>query len=176
MQTTEEEVDMSKALDASLVNSESSGTKSGKQDTHNNSGNDADADDVDIKPVYDEEPMAEVPTGKIFTSSTTTVDSEPPHGSNTDTTNLYICIQNLDSSAGTSINVQEEQTLNLNADSPFNLKKERIKVWIKENVISGRPRLHRTTLIQEISATRTRTTKESVRFSALILSVRREVF
>ncbi|GJX23445.1 hypothetical protein Tco_0227890 [Tanacetum coccineum] len=44
------------------------------------------------------------------------------------------------SSAGTSINVQEEQTLDLNAGTPFNLKKERIKVWIKENVISERPR------------------------------------
>ncbi|GJT12326.1 hypothetical protein Tco_0859368 [Tanacetum coccineum] len=58
---------------------------------------------------------AKVPTRKIFTSSTTTVDSEPPNGSNTDITNLHECIQNLDSSAGTSINVQEEQTLALNA-------------------------------------------------------------
>ncbi|GJY74271.1 hypothetical protein Tco_0478702 [Tanacetum coccineum] len=54
MQTTEEEVDTSKALDASLVNIESSGTESGKQDTRSSSGNDA-----DIKPAYDEEPMAE---------------------------------------------------------------------------------------------------------------------
>ncbi|GKE42938.1 hypothetical protein Tco_1470222, partial [Tanacetum coccineum] len=87
-----------------------------------------------------------------FTFSTTKVDSESPHGSNTDIINLYECIQNLDSSAGTSINVQEEQTLDLNAVTPFNLKKERIKVWIKENVISGRPRLHGIALIQEISA------------------------
>ncbi|GJY84886.1 hypothetical protein Tco_0498912 [Tanacetum coccineum] len=36
--------------------------------------------------------------------------------------------------------------------APFNLKKERIKAWIKENVISGRPRLHGIALIQEISA------------------------
>ncbi|GJS23857.1 putative ribonuclease H-like domain-containing protein [Tanacetum coccineum] len=93
-----------------------------------------------------------VPTGKVFTSSTTNVDNEPPYGSNTNITNLQECIQNLDSSAGTSINVQEEQTLALNAGTPFNLKKERIKVWIKENVISGRPRFHGTTLIQEISA------------------------
>ncbi|GJS44098.1 hypothetical protein Tco_0569141 [Tanacetum coccineum] len=93
-----------------------------------------------------------VPTGKIFTSSTTMVDSEPPHGSNTDITNLCECIQNLDSSASTSINVQEEQILYLNEGSHFNLKKERIKVSIKENVISGRPRLHGTTLIQETSA------------------------
>ncbi|GJX13735.1 hypothetical protein Tco_0205493 [Tanacetum coccineum] len=53
---------------------------------------------------------------------------------------------------GTSINVHEEQNLDLSAGTPFNLKKERIKVWIKENVISERPRLHGTTLIQEISA------------------------
>nr|GEX48963.1 integrase, catalytic region, zinc finger, CCHC-type, peptidase aspartic, catalytic [Tanacetum cinerariifolium] len=68
-----------------------------------------------------------VPTGKIFTSSTTTVDSEPPHGSNTDITNLYECIQTLDSSACTSINVQEEQNLDLSASTPSNLKTERIK-------------------------------------------------
>ncbi|GJU96958.1 hypothetical protein Tco_1326229 [Tanacetum coccineum] len=78
-------------------------------------------------------------TRKIFESSTTKVDSEPPHGSNTYITNLHECIQNLDSSVGTSINAQEEQNLDLNAGTPFNLK-ERIKVWIKENVISGRPR------------------------------------
>nr|GEV33858.1 hypothetical protein [Tanacetum cinerariifolium] len=49
-----------------------------------------------------------IPTGKIFKSSTTKVDSEPPCGSNTDITNLQECIQTLDSSASTSINVQEE--------------------------------------------------------------------
>ncbi|GKD89799.1 hypothetical protein Tco_1365306, partial [Tanacetum coccineum] len=54
-----------------------------------------------------------VPTRKIFTSSTTKVDCEPPHRSNTDITNLHECIQNLDSSVGTYINVQEEQTLDL---------------------------------------------------------------
>ncbi|GKA30905.1 hypothetical protein Tco_0717210 [Tanacetum coccineum] len=37
--------------------------------------------------------------GKIFESSTTKVDSEPLHGSNTDITNLQECIQTLDSSA-----------------------------------------------------------------------------
>ncbi|GJW18183.1 hypothetical protein Tco_0025619 [Tanacetum coccineum] len=60
MQTTNEEVDMSKALDTSLVNTESSRTESGKQDTSSRSGNDAHADDVDIRPIYNEEPMAEV--------------------------------------------------------------------------------------------------------------------
>ncbi|GJS00995.1 hypothetical protein Tco_0317503 [Tanacetum coccineum] len=65
-----------------------------------------------------------VPIGKIFISSTTKVDSESSHGSNTDITNIHECIQNLDSSAGTSINVQEEQTFDLNAGTPFNLKNE----------------------------------------------------
>ncbi|GJU47927.1 hypothetical protein Tco_1217482 [Tanacetum coccineum] len=92
-----------------------------------------------------------IPTGKIFSFSTTTVDSEPPHGSNIDITNLYECIQTLDSSACTSINVQEERNLNLSVGTPSILKKERIKTCIKENVISGRPRLHGITLIQEIS-------------------------
>ncbi|GJW08573.1 hypothetical protein Tco_1570996 [Tanacetum coccineum] len=90
-------------------------------------------------------------TRKIFKSCTTKVDSEPPHGYNTDITNLHECIQTLDSSAGTSKNVQEEQNLNFSASTPSNLKKERIKACIKENVISRRPTLHGTTLIQEIS-------------------------
>ncbi|GJS03765.1 hypothetical protein Tco_0320273 [Tanacetum coccineum] len=60
MQTTYEQVDMSKALDASLVDTKSSGTESVEQDTSSRSGNDAHADDADIKPIYDEEPMAEV--------------------------------------------------------------------------------------------------------------------
>ncbi|GJR48834.1 hypothetical protein Tco_1316937 [Tanacetum coccineum] len=42
-----------------------------------------------------------VPTGKIFTSSTTMVDSEPPNGSNEDITNPYECKQTLNVSACT---------------------------------------------------------------------------
>nr|GEY56884.1 hypothetical protein [Tanacetum cinerariifolium] len=60
MQTNEGKVDTSNALDASLVDTKSSGTGSGKKDTSSSSGNDVDADDADIKPVYDEEPMAEI--------------------------------------------------------------------------------------------------------------------
>ncbi|GJU29951.1 hypothetical protein Tco_1173540 [Tanacetum coccineum] len=57
MQTTEENVDLNKALDASLVIIECSRTNMEKQDTSSRSGNDADADNKDIKPVYDEETM-----------------------------------------------------------------------------------------------------------------------
>ncbi|GJT81432.1 hypothetical protein Tco_1055774 [Tanacetum coccineum] len=53
-----------------------------------------------------------VPTGKIFTTSATKVDSEPPNGSNEDITNPYTC----------------EQTLNVSAGTSFNPKKERLKV------------------------------------------------
>nr|GEZ44645.1 hypothetical protein [Tanacetum cinerariifolium] len=58
--TIEEKVDTSKALDASLVIIECSGTKSKKHDTSSNSGNDAHTANADIKSVYDEEPTAEV--------------------------------------------------------------------------------------------------------------------
>nr|GEV97114.1 hypothetical protein [Tanacetum cinerariifolium] len=61
MQTIEEKVDTSKALDASLVDTKSSGIDSKEQDTSSSSGNDA-HDDADIRPIYDEEPMAEVQT------------------------------------------------------------------------------------------------------------------
>ncbi|GKG33983.1 hypothetical protein Tco_0434142, partial [Tanacetum coccineum] len=54
-QTTEEKTDTSNALDASSVIIESNGTKSKEQDTSSRSGNDA-----DIRPIYNEEPMAEV--------------------------------------------------------------------------------------------------------------------
>ncbi|GKA56646.1 hypothetical protein Tco_0755718 [Tanacetum coccineum] len=60
IQTTEGKVDSCKALDASLVDTTSSGTELGEQDTSSRSGNDAHADDANIKPIYDEEPMAEV--------------------------------------------------------------------------------------------------------------------
>ncbi|GKB75616.1 hypothetical protein Tco_0942511 [Tanacetum coccineum] len=62
MQITEGKVDTCKALDASLVDIESSETASKEQDTSSRSGNDAHADDVDIRPIYDEEPIAEVQT------------------------------------------------------------------------------------------------------------------
>nr|GEV78817.1 hypothetical protein [Tanacetum cinerariifolium] len=62
MQTTKEKVDTSKELDASLVDIESNGTDSKEHVTNSRSGNDAHADDADMRPIYDEEPMAEVQT------------------------------------------------------------------------------------------------------------------
>ncbi|GKA50509.1 hypothetical protein Tco_0743582 [Tanacetum coccineum] len=60
MQTQESKVDMGKALDADLVVTESSGTELEVQDESNMSWNDTNTDDEDIRPIYDEEPMAEV--------------------------------------------------------------------------------------------------------------------
>ncbi|GJR34085.1 hypothetical protein Tco_1209769 [Tanacetum coccineum] len=57
-----------------------------------------------------------IPTGKLFDSYTSKVDSEPPHGSNVDIPNIHECKQTLDVSAGTSINVQKEQSLDLSAE------------------------------------------------------------
>ncbi|GKA64876.1 hypothetical protein Tco_0764583 [Tanacetum coccineum] len=60
IQMQENKVDLGKTLDVDLVVTKSSGTKSGKHDTSSKSGNATDADDADIRPIYDEEPMAEV--------------------------------------------------------------------------------------------------------------------
>nr|GEZ64735.1 hypothetical protein [Tanacetum cinerariifolium] len=56
----ESKIDMGKALDAGLVVTKSSGTESEVQDESSKSGNDTDVDDTDIRPIYNEEPMAEV--------------------------------------------------------------------------------------------------------------------
>ncbi|GJU55045.1 hypothetical protein Tco_1228759 [Tanacetum coccineum] len=60
MQTQESKIDTGKAVDADLVVTERSGTESEVQDDSSRSGNDTDAEDADIRPIYDEEPMAEV--------------------------------------------------------------------------------------------------------------------
>ncbi|GKA09707.1 hypothetical protein Tco_0689140 [Tanacetum coccineum] len=60
MYTQESKIDTGKAVDNGLVVMESNGTESKVQDDTSRSGNDTDADDADIKPAYDEEPMVEV--------------------------------------------------------------------------------------------------------------------
>ncbi|GJT95173.1 hypothetical protein Tco_1090691 [Tanacetum coccineum] len=59
MQMQESKIDMGKAVDVDLVVTESKGTESEVQDDNNSPGNDTDADDADIRPIYDEESMAE---------------------------------------------------------------------------------------------------------------------
>nr|GEX62716.1 reverse transcriptase domain-containing protein [Tanacetum cinerariifolium] len=59
MQTQESKIDTGKAVDADLVVMESNGIESKVQDDNNRSGNDTDADDADVRPIYDKEPMTE---------------------------------------------------------------------------------------------------------------------
>nr|GEV72303.1 hypothetical protein [Tanacetum cinerariifolium] len=60
LQMQESKIDMGKAVDVDLVVIESSGIESEVQDENSRSVNDTDANDVDIRPIYDKEPMAEV--------------------------------------------------------------------------------------------------------------------
>nr|GEX42613.1 hypothetical protein [Tanacetum cinerariifolium] len=56
----EGKVEIGKALDVSLVVIKSSETELEKHDTSSRSGNDADADNADIRPIYDEDSIAKV--------------------------------------------------------------------------------------------------------------------
>nr|GFA27880.1 hypothetical protein [Tanacetum cinerariifolium] len=60
IETQESTIDMGKAVHADLVVTESNGTESTVQVDNSRSGNDTDADDAVIRPIYDEEPMAKV--------------------------------------------------------------------------------------------------------------------
>nr|GEZ86790.1 hypothetical protein [Tanacetum cinerariifolium] len=83
MQTTKEKADTSKALDASLVDTKSNGTESKEQDTSSSSGNDTHVDNADIRPIHDEEPMAEVQTiAKINVFGTRQQHTELPKFNN----------------------------------------------------------------------------------------------
>ncbi|GJY84550.1 hypothetical protein Tco_0497926 [Tanacetum coccineum] len=123
-------VDTGKAMDTGLVVTESSGTKFKKHDTSSRSRNDTNADDEYIRPymtksqwmrwkptsrIFKTVGLRWVPTGKIFASCTSKVDGEPPHGFNVDISKIRECKQILDLSAGTSINVQKEQSFDLSA-------------------------------------------------------------
>ncbi|GJS32213.1 hypothetical protein Tco_0530595 [Tanacetum coccineum] len=48
-----------------------------------------------------------IPTGKLFDSCTSKVDSEPPHGSNVDIPNIHECKQTLDSMAAEKADISE---------------------------------------------------------------------
>nr|GFC75454.1 hypothetical protein [Tanacetum cinerariifolium] len=60
MQTQKSKIDMGKAVNDDLVVTKSSGTESEVQDDNSRSGNYLDANDADVRPIYDEEPMAKV--------------------------------------------------------------------------------------------------------------------
>ncbi|GKF77149.1 hypothetical protein Tco_0229619, partial [Tanacetum coccineum] len=60
MQMHESKIDTGKAVEVDLVVTKSSGIESKVKYDNNRSRNDTDDDDADIRPIYDEEPMAKV--------------------------------------------------------------------------------------------------------------------
>ncbi|GJT08704.1 hypothetical protein Tco_0843166 [Tanacetum coccineum] len=80
-----------------------------------------------------------IPTGKLFNSCTSKVDSEPPHGSNVDILNIHVCKQTLDLGAGTSLNGQKQQRIDLSAGALYNVKQENLRVWLLKKLISQKP-------------------------------------
>ncbi|GJR85667.1 hypothetical protein Tco_0209678 [Tanacetum coccineum] len=65
-----------------------------------------------------------IPTGKLFDSCTSKVDSEPPHGSNVDILNINECKQTLDSMVAEKVNISE--TI-VNVDSQMMIQKDDFK-------------------------------------------------
>ncbi|GJX50131.1 hypothetical protein Tco_0276976 [Tanacetum coccineum] len=82
MQTQESKIDTGKALDNGLVVMDSNGIESKEQDDSSRSRNDTDADDADIKPIYDEEPMAKE---KVFAIAALKNDLRKLKGNSVDT-------------------------------------------------------------------------------------------
>ncbi|GJW48006.1 hypothetical protein Tco_0079652 [Tanacetum coccineum] len=80
-----------------------------------------------------------IPTGKSFDSCTGKVDSELTNGSNADIPNIHACKQTLDLSAGTSLNGQKKQRIDLNACALYNVKQENLRVWLLKKLISLKP-------------------------------------
>nr|GEV59285.1 uncharacterized mitochondrial protein AtMg00810-like [Tanacetum cinerariifolium] len=69
-----------------------------------------------------------VPIGKIFTSSTTKADSEPPNGLKEDITNPYKCENTLNVSAC---------TLNLDTYTSYNVQTDNLRVWLLKSSVPG---------------------------------------
>ncbi|GJS69911.1 hypothetical protein Tco_0702752 [Tanacetum coccineum] len=80
-----------------------------------------------------------VPTGKLFNSCTSKVESKPTHGSNVDIHHIHASKQTLDLSAGTSFNGQKKQRIDLNAYALYNEKQENLRVWLLKLLISKKP-------------------------------------
>ncbi|GJY80707.1 hypothetical protein Tco_0493458 [Tanacetum coccineum] len=88
-----------------------------------------------------------IPTGKLFDSCTRKDDSEPTHGSNVDIPNIHESKQTLDLSAGTSIYVQKEQSLDLSAET---IAKVDSQMMIQNNDICTKRFKPRTTMSTEV--------------------------
>ncbi|GJT29287.1 hypothetical protein Tco_0909562 [Tanacetum coccineum] len=108
-QTTMEKVDTSKELDASSVIIESNGTESQKQDTSSRSGNDA-----EIRPIYDEEPMAEVQmTADNNVSATRQQHTEQPESNNKGEWQQSQFLKEKGNEAKVNNDIDETETINI---------------------------------------------------------------
>ncbi|GKF50837.1 hypothetical protein Tco_0147304, partial [Tanacetum coccineum] len=87
-----------------------------------------------LKTVY----LRWVPTGKLLNSCTGKVENEPTHGSNVDIPHIHACKQTLGVSAGTSLNGQKQQIINLNTDALYNAKQENLRVWTRSSMFTRR--------------------------------------
>ncbi|GJR19591.1 hypothetical protein Tco_0968118 [Tanacetum coccineum] len=77
-----------------------------------------------------------VPTGKLFNSCTSKVESKPTYGSNVDIHHIHACKQTMGLSASMSFNGQKQQRIDLNADALYNEKQENLRVWLLKLLIS----------------------------------------
>nr|GEU88594.1 hypothetical protein [Tanacetum cinerariifolium] len=93
MQSKEGKIESSKALDADLVVTEISGKESEKHDTSSRYGNDTHAEDADIKPVNDKEPMVEVQ----LTAQNNLLANEQQHSVRSKPINDTYLLENVDS-------------------------------------------------------------------------------
>nr|GEV35894.1 hypothetical protein [Tanacetum cinerariifolium] len=82
MQMQESKIDSRKAVNDDLVVTKSSGPESEVQDDNSRSGNDTDADDADIKTIYDEDSMVEE---KVFAIAALKNDLRKLKGNSVDT-------------------------------------------------------------------------------------------
>nr|GEZ07679.1 hypothetical protein [Tanacetum cinerariifolium]GEZ16009.1 hypothetical protein [Tanacetum cinerariifolium] len=119
MQSKEEKVDSSKALDASLVVTECSAI-----DSDNNNSEHAFNNSISDQQMTKCHLLRWIPAGKMLMDSTTKVDSEPPNGSNDDITNPYHC----------------DQTLNvIVGPAPTFLTPGQISSWLIPNLVPAAP-------------------------------------
>ncbi|GJT22711.1 retrovirus-related pol polyprotein from transposon TNT 1-94 [Tanacetum coccineum] len=113
-QTTMEKVDTSKELDASSVIIKSNGTESKEQDTSSRSGNDAHVDDADIRPIYDEEPKAEVQmTADDNVSATGQQHTEQPESNNEGEWQQSQFLKEKGNEAKVNNDIDETETINI---------------------------------------------------------------
>ncbi|GJV59097.1 hypothetical protein Tco_1465197 [Tanacetum coccineum] len=80
-----------------------------------------------------------IPTGKSFDSCTGKIDSELTNGSNAYIPIIHVCKQTLDLSAGTSLNGQKQQRIDLSAGALYNEKQENLRVWLLKKLIFQKP-------------------------------------